>query len=98
MIFAFIKDGTVTNIAEFESQESVNELKPSFIGGNDDIIFCPDEYGIGDFCNNGTWEKAPAPEPAEPEPEPEPEPGQLTSDEVDFVKGLYSEAGGISDE
>ena len=54
-----------------------------------DLIFEPDENGddvLLDIVDNGE-----RPEPEEPEQEP----GQLSNDEVDFVRGLIDGTGGI---
>ena len=66
---AFIEDKLCVNVAVFETLAEAKELFQN-------VIECPEGYGIGDSYDGKKWTKAPPP----PEP-PEPE-DTLTVEEV----------------
>lgn len=58
MRYGFIKDKVCINVGEFETIESVQDIKEVFIPDQcDDIVECSGEFGINDFFEEGTWIK-----------------------------------------
>ncbi len=59
MNYAFIKNNICINVVVFETEDKANSFKTTMKrdGLVDDIIICPDGFGIGDTYTNGDWTK-----------------------------------------
>jgi len=92
MNIAIIQDGACVNVAVFESLSTAQLfLQDGVWQGAEDVAELPEGYGIGDFYDGSTWEKAPVLAPPEPPNPPKPPVSENRAKIDGFVMGMMEE-------